>query len=188
VDALEAIRERRMLPRVREDRPSQDEIAELLELAVRAPAHFRTEPWRFHVLAGEALDDLAQAIADEQVDSAGADPDEALAEARKKVSRAPVVVVVTCRPQLDKDGVVEQEEIVATAMALQNLLLGAYASGLGAMLRTGAASYHPAARKRLGLDDDEIVIGMVYLGYPAADREKTERAPASDKTRWLGWN
>lgn len=187
MDALEAIADRRMLPRVGDERPSRAEITELLECAVRAPTHYLTQPWRFHVLTGEALEGLAQAIADEQVDSSGAGRDEALEQARTKVSRAPVVIVVTCEPQTDREGVVELEEVVATAMALQNLLLAAYAKGLGAMLRTGAVAYHAAIRERLGLGEGERVVGMVYLGYPSGERQKTEREPASAKTRWVGW-
>lgn len=187
MDAIEAIRTRRMLPRVGAERPRRDEIAELLELAVRAPNHHRTDPWRFHVLAGAERERLARAIADEEVETKGTDPDRALDTAWKKVDRAPVIVVFTCVPS-DDPKVVEQEEIAAVAMAIENFLLGAYAKGLGAMLRTGAAAYHPSIIRHLGLDPNEKVVGTVYLGYPEGQRDMTERAPASEKTRWLGWN
>ena len=185
MDAIEAIRSRRMLPRVGSEVPPREQIEELLELAVRAPNHNRTEPWRFRVLAGAARERLAHAIADELVDSTGADPDEAFAEGKKKVERAPVIVVFSCVSS-DAPGVVEQEEIASVAMALENFLLAAHAKGLGAMLRTGAAAYHPAARKHLELEPGEKVVGCVYLGYPQADRSLTERQSASTKTTWLG--
>ena len=54
------------------------------------------------------------------------------------------------------------------------------------MLRTGPAAYHPSIRDHLGLAPNETVVGFVYLGYPSAEREATERAPASERTRWLG--
>ena len=54
-------------------RRRKEEIAELLDLAVRAPNHHATEPWRFHVLAGAERDRLARAIADEAIES-GAEP------------------------------------------------------------------------------------------------------------------
>ncbi len=185
MDAIEAIRTRRMLPRVGDEPPTREQIAELLELAVRAPNHHLTEPWRFCVLTGAERDRLARAIADEAV-SRGVDPAEAAADGAKKVSRAPVIVVFTCVPS-DAPDVVEQEEIASVAMAMQNFLLGAYASGLGAMLRTGAAAYHPSIREHLGLAPNELVVGIVYLGYSVADRALTPRAPSSERTRWLGW-
>lgn len=185
MDAIEAIRTRRMLPRVASDVPSREQIAELLELAGRAPNHFRTEPWRFYVVAGDERARIARAIAEEEVSSKGTDPEAALDGARKKVDRAPVIVVFTCLAS-DDPNVVEQEEMASVAMALENFLVAAYAEGLGAMLRTGAAAYHPAIGRELGLDPREKVVGMVYLGYPEGEREPTPRGPVSDKTTWLG--
>jgi nitroreductase len=71
-------------------------------------------------------------------------------------------------------------------MGIQNFLLGAYASGLGAMLRTGSTAYHSAIAKHLELAPNEKVVGFVYLGHPEGEREPTERAPATDHTQWLG--
>ncbi len=184
MDAIEAIRDRRMLPRVGPEDPTKEEIAELLELAVRAPNHHRTEPWRFIVLMGAGRKRLARAMRDEAVAS-GTDEDRATHDARAKVERAPVIVVFTCVPS-DDPKVVEQEELVATAMAMQNFLLAAYAKGLGAMLRTGAAAYHPSVAEHLQLAPNERVVGFVYLGYPAAARETTDREPADTRTRWYG--
>lgn len=186
MDALEAIRTRRMVPRVGADRPTREEIEALLELAVRAPNHHRTEPWRFYVLTGDALDLVAQAMADEDAER-GADRDEAYAAARKKVERAPVMIVVTSVAS-DDPKVIDQEDVASVAMAIQNMLLGAHVTGLGAMLRTGTVAYHPALARRLGLAAGEKVVGMLYIGHPAADRPLQERAPAADKTTWLGWN
>jgi nitroreductase len=173
-----------MIPRVEERPPSREEIEELLELAVRAPNHFATEPWRFYVLAGDERERLARAIADEAIES-GTDETRARGDASKKVARAPVIVVFTSAVS-DDPKVIEQEEIVAVAMAMQNFLLGAYATGLGAMLRTGTTAYHPAIAKHLELAANERVVGMVYLGYPAGEREPTPRAPAAQHTRWFG--
>lgn len=174
-----------MIPRVGAEAPSRADIEELLDLAVRAPNHHRTEPWRFYVVQGDERDRLARAIADELVDSKGAEPDAALEEGRTKAARAPVLVVFTAVPS-DDPKVVEQEEIASVAMAMENFLIGAHAKGLGAMLRTGAAAYHPAIAGHLDLAAGEKVVGIVYLGPPAADRALTERAPAADKTVWLG--
>jgi nitroreductase len=174
-----------MIPRVGSQAPSREEISELLDLAVRAPNHHRTEPWRFYVLQGAERDRMARAIADELVDSKGSEAAAALDEGRAKAERAPVLVVFTAVPSLDPK-VVEQEEIASVAMAIENFLIGAHAKGLGAMLRTGPAAYHASIAEHLGLQLGEKVVGIVYLGSPAADRAPTERAPATEKTRWLG--
>jgi nitroreductase len=175
-----------MLPKVGEERPTREQIAELLDAAVRAPNHHLTEPWRFYVLAGSERDRLARAIAGEAI-ARGVAQAEAEADAAKKVGRAPVIVVFTCLPGEGPD-VVEQEEMAAVAMAVQNFLLAAHAKGLGAMLRTGPAAYHDAIRDHLPLDKRERVVGFVYLGFPAGERALTPRAGAAERTRWLGWD
>lgn len=188
MDAIEAINNRVMLPRVdTERRVSRDEIEELIELAVRAPNHHRTDPWRFYVVTGDALEKIAQAMADEAVEG-GAEAVRAIDDARAKVARAPVIVVFTCVPDSENPKVVEAEETVSVAMAMENFLIGAFAKGLGAMLRTGPAAYHPSMRQHLDLQMNETVVGLVYLGYPVADRPRTERRPAAELTRWLGWD
>lgn len=186
MDAIEAIRSRRMIPKVGGERPKREEIEALLEAAVRAPNHHLTEPWRFHILAGDERGRLARAISDEAV-ARGVSREDAETDAARKVARAPVIVVFTVLPSGEPD-VVEQEELVSVAMAVQNFLLAAHAGGLGAMLRTGPAAYHPSSRDHLDLDPRERVVGFVYLGYPAGDRSATPRAPAVERTRWLGWD
>ncbi len=171
-----------MIPRVSAQAPSKRDIEELLELATRAPVHHKTDPWRFHVLSGDGRERLARALADEAIEG-GTDADRARLDARKKVERAPVIVVFTVIPS-DDPKVVETEEFASVAMAIQNFLLGAYAKGLGAMLRTGSVAYHPAVRTHLQLEPNESVVGFVYLGVPEGEREKTERVPAADRTSW----
>jgi nitroreductase len=186
VDVIDAIRSRRMLPKVGPERPTRTQIEELLDLAVRAPSHHLTQPWRFSVLAGDERERLAEAIAEEATER-GVDAEEAVADARRKVGRAPVIVVFTCIPS-DEPGIEEAEELASVAMAIQNFLLAAHASGLAAMLRTGGVAYHPSVRRNLDLAPNERVVGFVYVGFPAGDRTLTERTSAGELTRWLGWD
>src|SRR5690625_5350244 len=58
-------------------------------------------------------------------------------------------------------GVAEVEQIVSTGAAVQNMLLAAYALGVGAFWRTGAMAYHPTIAKGLGLTDNEKIIGYL---------------------------
>ncbi len=174
-----------MLPKVGDERPSREQIAELLDAAVRAPNHHLTEPWRFSVLAGAERERLARAIAGEAI-TRGVAPEDAETDGARKVARAPVIVVFTCLPSGGPDVVLE-EELASVAMAIQNFLLAAHAKGLGAMLRTGPAAYHGAIRDHLSLDPNERVVGFVYLGFPAGDRALTPRTDAAERTRWLGW-
>lgn len=165
--------------------PSREQIERLLEAAVRAPSHHLTQPWRFVVLTGAGLDGLGEAWATgterEGKDSSGI---------MDKAHRAPVIICVIEQPHLSNPKVVELEEHHATGMAMQNILLLAHEMGLGAMLRTGPAARMKEVREYLGVGDDEIVAGFIYLGYPteaSTERPMTRRAPAADRTEWRGW-
>ena len=174
-----------MRPKVAAELPDRSDIEELLDLAVRAPSHHLTEPWRFYVLVGAERERLANPIAQAAID-AGAEPGAAGADAKKKVERAPVIVVFTRVPSENEEAV-QSEDFASVAMAIENFLLGAHAKGLGAMLRTGPAAYHPAIRSELGLAADEEVVGFVYLGHPEGSRAPTPRKPAAELTTWFGW-
>ncbi len=183
MDAYEAIMTRRSWPRAEGPAPDRATILDLLRAATRAPNHRLTEPWRFVVLAGDALDELAEAWAADAA-ARGKDPD----EARAKAHRAPVIVVVIERPKTHLRKVHEIEEHHAVGAAMQNLLLAAHARGLAASLRTGPPVHIPAVRALLGCGDDELIAGLIYLGHrpPGDDRPPTRRTPPEELTEFRG--
>ncbi len=182
---MDAILTRRSVARVTDRVPDRQAIERLLEAAVRAPTHHLTQPWRFVVLAGEERERLGRAWA-EGVERAGKDSSGIVA----KALRAPVIVCVIERPKHHLPKVVEIEEHHATGAALQNILLAAHDSGLGAMLRTGPACAMSEVRSVLGVEENELVAGFVYLGYPqegAEERPMTRRTAAAELTEWRGF-
>ena len=186
METYEAIITRRSVPKTAPGRvPTRADIERLLEAGIRAPTHHLTQPWRFVVLTGEALDDFGQAWAtgDERLgkDTSGI-PD--------KVRRAPVIICVIEKPHVHNRKVIEIEEHHATGMAIQNILLAAHDLGLGAMIRTGPAARLPEVERYLGLEEGELVAGFIYVGYPAeetAERPMTRRSPIAERTEWRGW-
>jgi nitroreductase len=184
MEAYEAIVTRRSVPKVGARAPDRASIEKILQAGVRAPTHHLTQPWRFIVMTGEAIEEFGRAW------SAGAaregkDAESVLAKAR----RAPVVIAVVERPKHHLPKVQEVEEHHATGAAIQNMLLAAHALGLGAMLRTGPAAHIPEVKAHLGVGDDELVAGYIYLGYPPQedDRPMTRRADPATITEWRGW-
>lgn len=185
VDIYEIIKERRTIKQYETREVSHDVIARMLDAAIWAPNHHLTEPWRFLVLTGAAKDGLA-GIRRQQVAERFADPTTqqaraALDEAYRRMAGASALIAVIC-----KDGATAEltdENRFATAAAIQNILLLAGAEGLASFWSSGVVHYAPA-RAYLGLADDEFLMGIVQLGYPAQVRSG-RRTPASDKTTWF---
>lgn len=164
MDIAQAIRERRTVGDFTDRPVERGLIEELIEAAVWAPNHKHTEPWRFHVVAGRARDDLADSVLAELA-AAGASPAK---DPRAKLKRAPLFIAVT-QTALPDDPVRDLEDYAACCCAVQNLLLAAHARGLASKWSTGALAESPAAKRWLGIAEQDRIVGYIYLGYPPED-------------------
>lgn len=184
METYDAIMTRRSVPKPVDRVPTRDHIQRLLAAAVRAPNHHLSQPWRFVVLAGDALEELGAAWA-AGAEREGDDPE----KVRAKPRRAPAIIAVIEHPHTENPKVVEIEEHHAVGAALQNILLAAHDMGLGAMLRTGPAARLKEVSDYLGVGDDEIIAAFVYLGFPPegdSDRPMSRRTDPTELTEWRG--
>jgi nitroreductase len=163
------------------------QIEALLNLAHWAPTHGRTEPWRFKVYANEGVTNFCEAHA--ALYKTNTDPEvftTAKFEGLQKLgSQTSHIIGVYMQRQVPaKIAVVE--EIAATAAAMQNILLGAEALGISALWSTGGMTHHPALKSFWGLAEEDIVMGLLYLGYSDAQGVEGKRnGTASEKTSWI---
>lgn len=141
-------------------------LVELFELARWAPNHHLTNPWRFRVLGPSTLARLKQIAETLTPGSAG------------KLDRAPTLVVASVVKQ--GDATEQQEDLLAGAVAAYLVLLGAHGIGLAGYWRTVPFLDSPAGREALELEQGEVPIGLLHLGYPRQEQRVPERAPVSD--------
>lgn len=154
-------------------------ISDLLELANWAPTHARTEPWRFIVYGGQAVGSFCTAHAelykkDTPEDKFTTAKYDNLVHMGDQASH--IIAVYMNRQEPAKIPVME--EIAATAAAVQNILLGAEAVGIASFWSTGGMVLQPIMKQFLKLSDEDIVMGLLYLGYtdepaPPAKRNTT---------------
>lgn len=185
------VRERRTVKQFLPQPVPRELIAELIDLAVWAPNHKVTEPWRFYVLDGSARDrvaEIAAAATAEKVVAAGGDA--ALAARKGEESAAgwraaPALLYVTYTR--DPDPYWDEENYGAVCCALQNLALAAHAAGLGASWSSGAVAAAPSLHALAGAGANERMVGLLRLGYrdPAQPAPKSRRTPGSAWTRWV---
>lgn len=185
ITALEdVILTRRSIGKVDETPVPVDLIRRLISLAVHAPNHKRTIPWRFVVIRGDARLRIGGAHADAYVrthpDATTTDRD----REERRLERAPVVIAVISRPG-DADPVVRTEDRDAVSAGIQNMLLGAHAHGLGAIWRTGAFVVEEEIRAVLELEPNDEIVGFVYLGAPDAPPTPRTVPDPETLTTWL---
>ena len=139
------------------DRPT---LEALFDLARWAPNHHLTNPWRFRVLGPRALESL----------KAAAGP-----EAAAKLERAPTLVAASVTQSGDE--VADQEDFAAGAVASYIVLLAAHARRLDGYWRTPEVLRTPAGRAACGIEDGELVLGLLHLGRGKGTKPAPERAP-----------
>ncbi len=173
MDAFEAMLGRRSIGKLGGNVRDAD-LQRMIAVAVRAPNHKSTRPWRFTIVRGDArvrLGETWSQVVAAETTLTGDLRDDAVRREAAKPLRAPVIVVASTRTA--SDPVVADEDFAATAAAVQNLLLGAHALGLGAIWRTGAMAHREAINTCLGLEPDDRIVAFVYVG------ERTESLPPS---------
>jgi nitroreductase len=158
-------------------------LLEILEDAHWAPTHGLTQPWRFHVFVGDGrtrLADALQSIYDLTTPQGEVRP-EKRAKLRDGLLQAPVCIAVSALTQ-SGGKISSQDEICATACAVQNLLLSAHQRGVGSYWSTPPAACRGEFAQWLGLDSRHTPMGLVYLGYPRdGDPPTSVRVPLEER-------
>ncbi|QDV13943.1 Putative NAD(P)H nitroreductase YdjA [Rosistilla oblonga] len=181
------IRQRRTIkPAQMDSRPIQrDVIQTLLEDANWAPTHGLTEPWRFTLFTGDSRQRLAKLLSEtyREITPPAEFKQNKFDKFAINPTLAPLVVAIGMKRQPSKK-ISEIDEIAAVACAVQNIHLSATAFGLGGFWSSNAAACSDALRDFVGLGDEDRMLGLFYLGYPAADWPAGTRNPIADKVRW----
>lgn len=185
MDIFDAIESRRSI-KTFTDRPVSDEaIQQLLSLAVRAPNHRMTEPWRFYVLGPKARAAYGAALGARKAKRVE-DEDAAKAVIEKVESThrdLPAMMAVSMT--LDDNPEIREEDYAATYMAIQNLCLAACAMGLGTHVKSGAVMDDPRARAAVGVAENERIVATIHMGEPAETPSEKARHDAADYTTWV---
>ena len=161
--ALDALHLRSSVPKLSGPLPSQEMLENIYKAAFRAADHAVLRPWRFLVVTADSREKLGELFAKAGAANDAALDQGALEKLRSKPLRAPLVLVCisSFKPH---PKVPEIEQDLSAGAATQNMLLAAFAQGLGAMWRTGSLAYDPIVKDGLGLSAKEKIIGFLYIG------------------------
>lgn len=139
MNLYQAIEERRSIRQYKADPVPQEKVRKILTAANWAPSGRNMQPWKFYVISSGKL---------------GQDWSHG----------APLVIAATM-PKAENPRRM-QMHLQSVAAAFQNMLLAAYAEGLGTCWMTGPLADDAALRTLLDLPDDEVLVAVTPLGYP----------------------
>jgi nitroreductase len=158
-------------------------IEQILENANYAPTHKLTEPWRFKILRGSALQKMSTFLIEDYEKNTPLEQQNEVK--KKKMSENPLrsaCCIAICMER--HEGLPEWEELAAVAMAVQNMWLSCTAYGIGSYWSTPPVIGR--TNKLLKLTDNEKCLGFFYMGYSDAPLPEGKRTPIADKVVWMG--
>lgn len=167
-------------------------VERLLAAAGTAPFHHVSgpdvpEPWRVHILDGSGCRTLAnQMVAHPE---AGKIPAMlASADQLAYITWRPVGAFSRGRKPSFQGTFVNMEHVAATAAFIQNILLLATEEGVDSYWSSGGLLAEPEGYARLGVPDDELLLGAVFLFPGDAPPEHRVTGKHRDKrTSWHEW-
>jgi coenzyme F420-0:L-glutamate ligase / coenzyme F420-1:gamma-L-glutamate ligase len=194
---LELLQSRRSIRSYRPDPVAPALLEQVLTAAAWAPSAHNRQPWRFAIvqdvdrkalLAEEMRARLRADLRADGVPEAAIEADVSRSYAR--ITSAPLVIVI-CLSMVDMDSYPDERRsraeyimaVQSVAMAGQNLLVAAHGAGLGACWLCAPLFCPDTVREALALPADWQPQGLVTLGYPAEEREKT-RHPLEKSALW----
>ena len=163
---LDIIKSRRSTRRFKSDMVSDEDLNAVLEAARWAPSGDNKQPWKFIVIKDKQMMKL---IAE-------------LSPAKKfhaMLKNGPILIAIVVNSKKSKwvtlDG----------AICTQNLMLEAWARGLGACFSSWYPTMHTSVceevKQLLGIPEPWIIITFTPLGYPVDDPERAHILPAKRK-------
>jgi len=170
VDLYQAIKERRSIRKFKNRPVAKDLLEKIFDIALWAPSGMNRQNWKFFVLAAERKEELVAIAAgsfaylEPQLQERFADKPKIVEATRrffKRLGGAPVVVCGYFEPANMEDVTSFQN----VAAAIQNLLLVAYAEGLGNCWMTGPVTVEQEISRFLGVKDMTLV-AVIPMGYP----------------------
>jgi nitroreductase len=164
--------------------PDESQLWQMLRAAVHVPDHGRLAPWRFLSIRDDARAALGSLLLSRLLER---DPDASVdkqAKERDRFNHAPCVIAVIAR-LTPGHKIPESEQLQSGSCVCFALLQAAHALGFGAQWLTGIAAYDPVLLERLGVGENERVLGFIHIGTivtPQPDRERPD--PATLLTDW----
>jgi len=175
IDIADVIQQRRTIHNFKPDQlPPADEIQRAIAMALCAPNHHATEPWRFYLLGDASKEKICQLNA-EMIEAVRGEQ-----AAQIKLQRwreIPGWLLLTCSASTNV--IRAREDYAACCCAAQNLMLYLWSVGIGVKWTTGGVTRDQRFYEILGIDpDQEEIVGMFWYGYPdeipQATRKKSE--------------
>jgi nitroreductase len=210
-EVKELIQNRRSIRKYEDKQVSREDLLDIIDCARYAPSDTNSQTWEFIILTDpekiKKIEDMTWEAIHQKADKAKESNKEK--EAKMLVrsfgpyatafSNAPVLIVCLATPYQSKfrekifdpinlvdEKVWEEEGIKSSSLAVQNLMLAAYAKGLGTCPMTGPVLLaQEKIRNYLNIPSEKVINMVIALGYPSEQPKKMQRKSIEDIVTFL---
>lgn len=165
MDALTALHTRNSVSLLTDPAPSQAQLDNMFQAALRANDHGLLRPWKYVVIQADRRQAFGELMAQYAIQQKPEMSEEEQQAVVKKAFRAPMIVVAIADLKASPK-VPEIEQWLSAGGSAQLFVTAAHAQGVGAMWRTGPVAFSDVMHQGLGLSETQKIIGFIYLGTP----------------------
>ncbi|MEM9173310.1 MAG: nitroreductase [Pseudomonadota bacterium] len=171
-----------------EPAPSDADLNTILSIATRVPDHAKLTPWHIQVLHKPGQQALADVYRDAFVKANPEANDVLVKSAHERLTRSPLVLVVSCQPRAEKfEKIPHIEQQLSAGAVCSHILIAAGALNYAAQWLTGGPAYEPAVKQALGMSEDCDIVGFIHLGSKADEpRERPRPELETVVSEWDG--
>jgi len=178
VTVRDAVRGRQSYSKVTDEAPTHEQLLPLVEAAASVADHGSMRPWRLLELRGSARERLGAAF----VEASGLEGKDAAKLAEKPLRASLLIAIVGRYKPSFKVPAWEQEAVASGVAHTLSLLLDE--AGWGVFWRTGGHTRSAAVHRMHELDDDEVLLGWLYVGGKP-EKSKPEKKHRFDASKVL---
>lgn len=172
MDAIELLLTRQSDSKLTTPGPNLEQLDIIKQAALRVPDHGCIAPWQFIVVEAEAREKLGDiyyqsALAEQQ-------EEKVINRAKELPLRAPMIIIAIAKYQAHPK-VPRIEQVQSAGCSVLAMQQAAFAQGLGGVWRTGYFAQSPAVKNALSLNEQDEIVGYLYLGTPVVDCKKSAK-------------
>ncbi|MDU6412654.1 MAG: NAD(P)H nitroreductase [Yersiniaceae bacterium] len=176
MDALDLLLNRRSASRLAAPAPAGEVLENIIKAGLRAPDHGALQPWRFVIVENDGLSRFSQvlraaAVADNQ-------DEKGIEKATQAPFRAPMIITVVAHCK-ESPKVPKWEQVVSAGCAVQAMQMAALAQGFNGIWRSGPWTEDEGVRAAFGCEEEDEIVGFLYLGTPQLKSATQVIAPDS---------
>lgn len=181
MDALEAIRQRRTAHSYEPSTISDEDLREALQMAMLAPNHKLTFPWKFVIVGPESRQALKEQKKQEALAKRATPPTDAeLAKMEEQLQQKmihPAALVAFCCARNDDD-YRQREDYAAVCCGIQNFSIALAAKGYQTKWGSGRVTRSPETYELLNVDSSRFeIVGFLWVGKVKGDLPFQMRPP-----------